>query len=132
MPENERTSEEKSSRSYWGFVLWLVAVLLLSAISLSAADATTNTVPLVTVSNLLAHAKEYNRKKVEVIGYYRIGSELSAIWDTKKDAETLSTLAAVKSGLNGFSSHLCAFALSLPVVGLSFCVGRCHLRQKCR
>jgi hypothetical protein len=28
MPPDETTTEEKSSRSYWGFVLWPVAVVV--------------------------------------------------------------------------------------------------------
>jgi hypothetical protein len=89
MPPSETTNAEKSSRSYWGFVLWPLAVLLLSATSLTAADAVTNAVPKVAVTNLLAHGKEYNGKKVEVTGYYRRGFELSAMWDKQEDAKKL-------------------------------------------
>ena len=33
MPPSETTTEEKSSRSYWGFVLWPLAVIVLYVLS---------------------------------------------------------------------------------------------------
>ena len=37
MPPDETTTEEKSSRSYWGFVLWPLAVFVLYALSIGPA-----------------------------------------------------------------------------------------------
>jgi hypothetical protein len=37
MPPDETTTEEKSSRSYWGFALWLAAILVLYPLSVGPA-----------------------------------------------------------------------------------------------
>ena len=59
---------------------------MLFAALLPAADGTTNAVPKVAITNLLAHMKDYQGKRVEVTGYYKSGIELSALYQHQEDA----------------------------------------------
>jgi hypothetical protein len=43
--------------------------------------------PRVTITNLLAHMKDYRGKRVEVTGYYRSNMELSALFQNQEDAK---------------------------------------------
>jgi hypothetical protein len=61
--------------------------MVVCAASLFAAEHSTNTVPTVAITNLLASRKMFSGKRIEVRGYYKSGFESSALYTSREDAE---------------------------------------------
>jgi len=68
--------------------LLLLPLILVFGLSVRAAESTTNAIPKVAITNLLAHMKEYRGKRVEVVGHYRSAFELSALYQSQDDAKS--------------------------------------------
>jgi hypothetical protein len=60
-----------------------------------AATITANSVPKVTITNLLAHRKEFRGKRVEVTGYYQSGPELWSLYPSQADAKSFRNTGAL-------------------------------------
>jgi hypothetical protein len=75
--------------------LVIVIWLLVATYSSVAADSVTNAAPKVALANLLSHMKDYAGKRVEVTGYYRVGFEMSALYQSQEDAASFQDSKAL-------------------------------------